>query len=305
MKADLNKAASIAAISVVTLSGLAFAATISVTALGEDGWDSGDTRAAGYQDIHGDTQVVSGRDAIEDALIADRLGFATPPSAPPLGNGALRLNIDGSEDKATLASVGRADPFAADVEFQYAWLVVGGGEPTVAAPAIKIGIDTSEPNGTSGLSMDRGEHEFDKILVYEPYLNGPALDDTWTEVMITSTEGLWWLVNLNATGSSLPRGGEGDLRTLDQWITDFSAAGLGGATIASLQVGIGSGNPAQESYVDYLIYSNPGQGTATTWDFDAPSTAVPTSNDWIGLILTGLVALTGVWTRRISRTASD
>jgi hypothetical protein len=279
---------------VVMSSGAAIAATILVTTLGDGGWDSGDTRAFGYLDVHGDTQVVSGRNAIEDALIADRIAFTAGPGIPPFGNGALRLTVDGTDDKATLALPGLSDPFAADLNFEYAWLVVGDETPTASAPAIKILIDTTEANSTSDLSVDRGEDGSDKILVYEPYLNAPKLDDTWTPEMITPMGGLWWLVNLNST-TVLPPGGTGDLRTLDQWVIDFAAAGLSGATIRSLQIGVGSGNPNQVSYVDYLIYSNTGLGTTTTWDFDAPAIRVSSSTGLISFILSVLLGLLGVW----------
>jgi hypothetical protein len=293
MTAASHRIAFLTAISAVMSSSVAIAATILITALGQQGWDSGDTRAAGYLDVHGDTQVVSGRTTMEDALIADRITFTAAPGSPPLGNGALRLTIDGSDDKATLAVSDWSDPFAADVTFEYAWFVVGDATPTVAAPAIKILIDTTEANSTSDLSVDRGEDGFDKILVYEPYFNGPKMDDTWTEEIITPATGRWWLVNLNPT-SGLPPGGVGDLRTLDQWVVDFAAAGLGGATMGSLQIGVGSGNPAQESYVDYLIYSNTGQGLTTTWDFDAPAIQVPSSTGLISFILSMLLGLVGV-----------
>jgi hypothetical protein len=284
----------LAAACTVLCSGTAIPATVLVSAIGDDGWASGDTRATEYLDVHGDSQVVSGRTATEDTLIADRIAFVSAPGNPPLGTGALRLMIDGAEDKATLALLDLSDPFAADISFEYAWFVVGDGMSTVAAPAIKLGINTTEANSSSDLSIDRGEDSFDKILVYEPYFNGPQMDDTWTPVVITPSTGRWWLVNLDP-GSALPPGGVGDLRTLDQWVIDFAAAGLAGATMTSLQIGVGSGNPAQESYVDYLIYSNSGQGTATTWDFDAPLIQVTSSTGTIHVVLSVLLGLLGVW----------
>jgi hypothetical protein len=283
-------------------SSAALAATILITSLGDGAWDSGDTRAAGYLDVHDDTQLVSGRNAVEDGLIANRIAFSAAPDSPPLGNGALRLTISSPDDKATLALSGWSEPFGVDMTFEYSWLVVGDGIPTVAAPAIKLGIDTSEANGTSALSVDRGEDAFDKILVFEPYFNGATLDDTWIDEIITPTDGQWWLVNLNSN-SSLPPGGAADLRTLDQWASDFAAAGLGGATVSSLQLGIGSGNPAQESYVDYLTYSNTAGGDTTTWDFDAAAPPVPSSTALLSFMLAVLVGLLGV--RALSATRAS
>lgn len=298
-----HRIAYITAVLFLLPSSAALGATILVTALGDDGWNAGDTRAVGYLDLHGDTQLVSGRNATEDALIADRIAFTAAPIGAPLGNGALRLTTYATDDKATLDLDALSDPFGSVVTIEYAWFRASDGTPTVAAPAVKIGIDTGEANSTSDLSLDRGEEGFDKILVYEPYFNGPKLDDTWTVETITPTDGQWWLVNLNSN-SALPPGGEGDLRTLDQWSIDFAAAGLGGATMTSLQLGIGSGNPAQESHVDSLTYSNTGQGSTTTWDFDAPATPVPSSSGWFNFTLPLLMGLFGVCVLSRSRSAA-
>ena len=64
--------------------------------------------------------------------------------------------------------------------------------------------------------------------------------------------------------------------------------------MTSLQVGVGSGNPAQESYVDYLTFSNTGLGVSTTWDFDEAAIPVPSLTGWIGLIPPVLLGLLGI-----------
>jgi hypothetical protein len=289
-----HRTASLAVTFVFFWSTAIFAATVSITSLGDEGWISGDTRAAGYLDVHGDTQVVSGRNVMEDALIADRIAFTAAPGNSPLGNGALRLTTYVTDDKATLALPAWSDPFGVDLSIEYAWFVAGDATPTVAAPAVKIGIDTIETNSMSDLSVDRREDSFDKILVYEPYFNGPQIDDLWKQENITPAVGRFWLVNLN-TPSALSEGGAGDLRTLAEWATEFDTAGLAGATMTSLQLGVGSGNLDQVSYVDYLIYSNVGQASTTMWDFDGPAIPVPSSTGLLGFILSVLVGLLGVW----------
>jgi len=272
---------------------VAFAATVRVDAVGQHGWDSGDTRASGYLDIHGDTQVVSGRNQVEEALIADRIALTAAPGGPPLANGALQLRTFAMDEKATLELSDWNAPFDGILMIEYASLRESGAPP-VAHPAIKVGIDTSEANGTSDLAVDRGEHRFDKILVYEPYLNHVTFDDVWVVDTLTRSAGLFWLVNLNPI-SSLPSGGIGDLRTLDEWNTEFSAAGLGGATATSLQVGIGSGNPELSAYVDYVTYTSAGQGgTTTTWDFDAAGIPVSSSSGSLGVVLATLLGLLGI-----------
>lgn len=257
------------------------AQAVDVQALGDAAWDSGDTRAAGYLNNNNppDNQLIPGRvradnpSLLEDTLIAPRLNFGTPAIAPPVGPGALHLVTDQSADKATLDKRGLdtplADPF---LSFDYAWLRVGDATSTVAAPALKLIIDTDEVNPAGDTAQDRGETQGDKILVYEPYHQATTLDDIWTPESITPTEGKWWLVNLDG-GSAMPPTNQADLRTLADWATAFDFSGLGLNTkIVSIQIGIGSGNPELDTYVDHLQMSS-GDGT-TQWNFGVPE---PTS----------------------------
>ncbi len=111
------------------------------------------------------------------------------------------------------------------------------------------------------------ESRFDKILIYEPYHQSITIDDTWTTETIDFTEGMFWLVNLTDTGV-LPPTNENDLRTLDQWASAFGSAGLVNPSINSLQLGIGSGNPEVDAYVDYLDFSS--ASGSMSWDFGIP-----------------------------------
>jgi hypothetical protein len=231
------------------------ATSIVVDEFGVGGWSSGDTRAGGYTDINGGNQLILGRARtdnlllLEDTLIVPRLNFAIVPSIAPMRPGGARFTTEGNADKATLDLRDWDFPFEGSLTFEYAWYRVAGGVGVVAAPALKLGIDTSEVNPAGPSAEDKYETAGDKILVYEPYHQHVTLDDTWTTEMINSTEGRFWLVNLTAVGSALPPTNQADLRTLQEWQTEFSSAGETGL-ITSLQLGVGSGNPGLDSYVD-------------------------------------------------------
>jgi hypothetical protein len=274
------------------------AQAVTVQVFGDAGWDSGDTRAAGYLNNNNppDNQLIRGRPRadnpllLEDTLIEPRLSFGIPPVSPPVGPGALKLVTGQSGDKATLDKDtspfgGVISPFDPDTAFSYAWLRISDPTPTVAAPALKLGIDTTEANPAGDKAADRGEERFDKILVYEPYHQATTVDDLWTIETVTATQGLFWLVNLDPVGSTLPATNQADLRTLDEWSTVFNASGLGlDAKIDSIQLGIGSGNPELDTYVDYLEFTS-GSGT-TQWNFGVPE---PTTASLLGLLGSALL----------------
>lgn len=238
-------------------------------------WTPGDTRYAGYVNPLGTNQLVAGRtgsttisgrltDVNESSLIVQReslvTGSASPASATPGALGSLHFSTQNTADKATLEN----RFFFADVSdlgtltFKYRWYRHGGG---VAAPALKLGIDTGLANSATPTAVDRGENRFDTILVYEPYLNRTsAPNDQWLEETIDGTHGKFWRVTLGTVAN------QADTRTLADW-----AAALGTGTVNSLQLGVGSANPLQDSYVESLTYTNPvPRATATastTWLF--------------------------------------
>lgn len=188
-----------------------------VNSLGDEGWVSGDTRNNGS------------------------LSFVAAPG----GVGALRLTTPASTDKATLQKSGFFGTIGT-FEASYNWYR-NAGSGGVAAPAIKLGIDTTDAN----VSANPFETSFDKILVYEPYYNHATLDNTWTHEAITLTSGKWWLVDIGGAG-----GMQGVSKTLADWLADPTyGARLSTAQIVSLQVGIGSGNAGLDAYVDDLTYT--------------------------------------------------
>ena len=293
MNNTLNILTSLLMTLILGLSDSVWATSIQVTALGNAGWDSGDTRAAGYLDIHGDNQLVSGRTATEDALISQRIGFVASPDSTPLNNGSLHLSTPASDDKATVQN-NIASPFTSnDINMEYSWYKSTETTPTTAAPALKILLDTTEVNPNDAQAQEKGETVGDKILVYEPYRNHTAIDDLWTTETITQSDGLWWLVNLNGTNSSLMATDNSNLKTLDGWLNEFSNAGLVGSNISSIQLGVGSGSPGLDSYVDYLSFTN--AGDTQTWDFAVATVPVPAA---VWLFGSGLLGLVGVARRK-------
>jgi hypothetical protein len=249
------------------------ATSIVVDEFGDGGWSSGDTRAEGYTDINGGSQLILGRTRtdnpllLEDTLISPRLNFAIVPAVAPMGPGGARFTTEGTQDKATLDRRDLDSPFDGPLTVEYAWYREADGVPSVAAPALKLIIDTSEANPAGPSAEDKYETVGDKILVYEPYLQaGTIQDGTWETEAINLTGGRFWLVNLTV-GGVLPPTNQADLRTLQEWQTEFSGTGESGL-ITSLQLGVGSGNPSLDSYVDYLAFSNGIENT--TWDFEAP-----------------------------------
>jgi hypothetical protein len=277
------KLAGVLALSVLHLR----ADTFVVDEFGDAGWQLGDTRASGYADVNGGSQLVLGRtrtDApplLEDTLVAARLAFTAGPAPATDPQGSLHITAATTADKATLENRSfSASLFDPTMQFEYRWFRTSGG---VAAPALKIGIDTAETNPSGNTATDRGENRFDKILVYEPYLQGSVAtpDNTWTIESIAYTSGKFWLVNLTASGA-LPVTNVADLRTLADWATAFDGAGQTG-NVVSLQIGVGSPNPNQDSYVDFL---SSGSGTAQTiWNF---ASVVPEPSSSLFLLGTGL-----------------
>jgi len=297
--------------SFVAFGATASAGTLLVERLGDQGWVSGDTRKG---DIGGSAsnsvQLTSPADGAE---IATRISFAKDPAPSTTQGGALRLQTDvasgrGQGDKATLENRSLSiDPFDPAIEWSYDWYREPGGG--AAAPALKLGIDTSEPNPTSATAVARGENRFDKILVYEPYQQGPTQASTWTTEFIdfdgtgaftgsvaTAPAGRFWLVNLVPQGQSALRFGyapsrQAELFTLQEWQAKFDNAAFPPANpndprstppppmITSIQIAIGSGNPGQDSYVDSLQLTT--TAFSMLWSFGNPTssaTAPITSN---------------------------
>lgn len=220
----------------------------------------------------------------------------------PLSPGALKLTTGfDNADKAevgTFADFGDAATVLAALNLSYSYYketVAGGNQ--FAAPAIKIGIANNATH--SNINDSYGQ------LIYEPYWNQPgggappAPADAWQTVLIdpttggtdgTNTGGWWW-----SGGFEIANGAGGPpLKSLDEWIADFTAADaadFAGARVVSISFAVGTYNPGQIGYVDELIIS----GTSADGSYNfVPE---PTS-----LVLLGLGGL-GLLARRRGRSA--
>lgn len=209
-----------------------------VAAFGDGGWVNGDTRNAGA------------------------VTFVNGPGVPAMGPGSVRLQTTTNADKATL-DLRQADLGAlADFSARYEWYRQIPAPPpvgsTAVAPALKLGIDTPDPNPNSPTAIARGENRFDKILIYEPYLNpqGRTLpNQTWTIEDVTQGIGLWWIADIDGS----PTAGYGNgkpMKTLAGWRIDaVYGAVLSAGVITSIQLGVGSGNAKFDGNVDYITYT--------------------------------------------------
>ena len=216
---------------------LAAQAEIAVSAVGQNGWNSTDTRVAGVN-------------ATSPVDIDSRIQFDFGPAG---SDGSVKLISPAANDKATIAYVdtnglGGLAGFTAS----YRWYKDSpvGGAP---APAFKIGLQTSD-FGSTPSSTRIGENNWDKIMVYEPYDNpdaGSTPVGTWVTQIIDGNNGTWSMFNrtpptgvVNPPHSSL---------TLNQWLADATwGAKLTGGVIVDVALGIGSGNANTVGYVDWL-----------------------------------------------------
>jgi hypothetical protein len=208
-----------------------------VAAFGDGGWVNGDTRGA--------------------ATVA----FVNGPGSPAMGPGSVRLaTTPNPADKATLdlrsTNLGQLAHFNAE----YEWYRTSG--QAIVAPALKLGIDTTDPNPTTQTAIERGENRFDKILVYEPRHNPlpgfptrVLVNGTWTSEVVTQGSGKWWIVDLDGS----PTAGynfNGPYKTLSGWGSDaVYGPVLSAGTLVSIQLGVGSNNPSFDGNVDYITYT--------------------------------------------------
>ncbi|MGE3314962.1 MAG: PEP-CTERM sorting domain-containing protein [Planctomycetaceae bacterium] len=268
----------LAAFAMIAAAANCHAAPITVSAVGENGWVSTDTRVAGVN-------------ATTPAQIDSRIDFVG--IAGSLG-GAVQLSSPASNDKATIATINTTTGFGGLAGFtaEYRWFKDSPvGAP---APALKLGLRTSD--FVAGPASRIGEENWDKVLVYEPYDNpdaGSTPVGSWVTQTISDTAGTWSMFSrqgANLGPFNLPH----NSLTITQWLSDaLFGTRLSGATIVDIQLGVGSGNANTVGYVDYLITNRLNGGDMI--NFIAP---VPEPSS-IALLGFGAMSLAGYgWKRR-------
>jgi len=268
---------SIASLAALLLSPVTstFGATTIVDNFGDGGWQNSDTRDSTTANVG-----PAGRVDLD----------VTAPAPGPSGYNALRLTTVTGNDKATIAQTGINLGSIANFSGSFSWYKEQTG---AAAPALKIGIDTTDANVASSRP---DESNWDKFLIYEPYDNPDSADPgtgTWVTQKFSLNSGGWWLRDRNSgTNVSAPPNG----KTLQQWLSDPTyGALLTNASIVGVQIGTGSGNANLTGYVDTLSYTYGESSTSETYYF---GNAVPEPT---GIALLGLGA--GALLLRRRRTA--
>jgi hypothetical protein len=213
-------------------------AEILVSSLGQNGWNSTDTRVAGVN-------------ATTPAAIDSRIQFSGGPAG---SDGSVNLLSPASNDKATIAYVDTNGLGGlAGLTASYRWFKDGPvGAP---APALKLGLQTSD-YGSTGSSSRIGENNWDKVLIYEPYDNpnaGSTPTGTWVTQTISASSGDWWMFDRTTlTAVNTPH----NSLTINAWLADATyGTRLTNATIVDIQLGVGSGNAGSVGYVDWLEIS--------------------------------------------------
>jgi hypothetical protein len=208
-------------------------------------------------------------------------------SAQPLPSGAAKLTTDLTDAaKAEVAvndNYGQAGDILRSLTLHYDFYrdnIAGGN--TAAAPSLKLTFYSPAYAGDGYVS-----------LVYEPYWQTGSVSDpapgVWTSVDINFDSGLFW--QNGGFGQTNSAGGP-PLMTLDGWLSTFDA-GFGAAELVSVGMGVGTYNQGQVDYFDNVTINHSfGSGYSASYDFEAPSGAVPEPGSLalVALALFGLSA---------------
>lgn len=241
----------------------AMSAEIITTLDGSQGWRSTDTRPGG------------------DFEIVDLAGMGgNLENNQPAGTGAVKLTTDSTN--AAKAEVGVVKDFGkvsdilnGNFSLSYSWFDTGGA---VAAPSLKLAFYSASFAG-DGYGQ----------LIYEPYAQGvdeksyitPTHGD-WVTASVDLNNGRFWNTGMFGVASSYA--GPPNY-TLGEWLSEFDAE-FSDASLVGLSLGIGSYNPDETGYVDWVSIS--GTEADGTYDFEAPA-AVPLPAS-LPLILLGMGA---------------
>ncbi|MCA9783282.1 MAG: hypothetical protein KC518_06840, partial [Candidatus Cloacimonetes bacterium] len=259
-----------------------FAAEVNVSALGDNGWYSDDTRADGTglppagtnlvsDTLTDDPEATAVGTSAHDADILAQISFGPAPGTVPSGtytgathlmigaNGSGKSQISHRKDDASGHCSGDV-AFGPGMTLSYSWM--GNGTVSVT-PSVKLGVKTAD-FGSTGVSTRTGENAWDKVLIYEPgNLNGGTSDGLWHTETVDFNTGKWWFFDRTVLAGTISN---------PMTLSDMSTSGLtffGSKTIqdvydliadedaivTSVQFGVGSGNAGASVYVNQFTSS--------------------------------------------------
>jgi hypothetical protein len=224
----------------VALAGPVHSATLVVSSIGDEGWQSFDTRnSAGVN-------LVS---PVDDPAIQSRIQFEVEPTT---GTPALNLVTDTNSSKASLGVNGAFGPTShvtsSAFSAEYRWMTAGG---TSRTSPLKIGVRSSQYPSRILPATRINEDQWDYILVNDPTPSPPL--STWDVENITATSGKWFVFRSSIAGG-------GALVATSDTLTNLAASSNAevqsmfdpSATIATIEFGLGSGQGNASNYIDYL-----------------------------------------------------
>jgi hypothetical protein len=264
-----KKSAIVCAATAALMGGTSLQAATVVGAFGQGGWRSDDTRSSTGTDLVGINNTNAPKPgatptSADDLAIAGAIVFQSAAQAPAGSDGAVKLIDTGTPSKTTISTISEAG-FAASTSnltgtFRYY------SDSTASAPQLKVGIRSPQWGTGAGQSQNgfsanhSGESSWDLLLVAE--LDTPTANAWTTYTLDGSTK---YRLFDQAGNSFFPSaGGYGQTGTdnqygltLSQWAASSYATDLfgTGATINNIQLGLGSGAPASNGWVDNLTFS--------------------------------------------------
>lgn len=258
---------SAAAAAIVLACASAQAATVTVGAFGQQGWNGDDVRTSAGVDLVGINntnapkpgQTPTGAD---DIAIAQQIQFvATPTGSTYFGAVSMDGTATGS-GKSNYSVINTSTGFAPasdlitpgfSATYEMYKQHVGAGSTL----AFKLGIQSTAYGTGPGQSQNgfnavrSGESAWDLVLVHVP----TVVNNTWTTVNLDEDTGDWTLFRQAGNTFHPAPPANPFAQSLDAWAQDATWGPLlfgVGAKVSSIQFGLGSGQPIALGLVDYL-----------------------------------------------------
>lgn len=246
------------------IAGSAHAAVQTVGAFGDGGWRSDDTRDASGNNLVGISNTNAGKPgqtptAADDTAIAQQIQFVDGPAGSTFGGAVSIDGTSGNSGKSNFSVIDTTTGFDTGANLlttfnaTYQWYDMPN--PTTRTLGFKLGIQSANFGSAPGQSQNgftaqrSGESAWDLVLVHVP----AASDNVWSTVSVDHDSGTWNL--FRQAGNAYYPAPDAMAKTLDDWATDptFGPALFGpGATVTSIQFGLGSSQRQSIAYVDYL-----------------------------------------------------